>query len=121
MRKAFLCMLGVSIVFCGSAGAASTNLDGQIFVVTKGQQTIKLALVSVVAVPEKTFVVSLNDRVKDLQMRRKVFEDEIEKKKAELIALKASLKYDDGTKGSPFVELERLLQVCVMDPGLAKT
>lgn len=52
-------MLVVLLVGCGNQGEAEkklvekVNITGQVFVVTKGRENIKLALVDVVAIPEK--------------------------------------------------------------------
>lgn len=91
---------------------ATATLDGQIFVVTKGQQAIKLALVSVVAVSEKDLISTVATKAKSIIAQRKELADTIERKKAEVISFKAAAKYSDGSEGSPFAELERLSAIC---------
>lgn len=98
--------------------AASVNVDGQVFIVTKGQQAIKLALVNVVALSEKDLASAVAIKTNQIVADRKELADLIERKKAEVVELKAAAKYMDGSGNSPFLEIDRLQQVCKLTNDL---
>jgi hypothetical protein len=119
LKKIFSLALFAFSILGSSSEAAQTNVEGQIFIVTKGQQTIKLALVNVVAVPERNITSSIDAKTKTILAEQKALGDTIERKKSEVVALKAAIKYNDGSPGSPFAEIDHLMaMICrpTLDP-----
>lgn len=114
MQKVILVLI-VLLAGCGNQGdagkkasenedkkniLANVNISGQIFVITKGRENIKLALVNVVAIPEKEFV----SHIKALQSsgrieQRKALELEMHKTEKEaataLAAFRRTLSSDN--------------------------
>lgn len=115
MRRIFISLLllcASTISLAQGSIAASVTVNGQIFVVTKSQQTVKLALVNVVAIPEKKIKALLEPSAKAMLQDLQVLAATIEQKKQDVARIKAALKNPDGSDISPFAEMEELSKVC---------
>lgn len=112
MKQIVYALLACVAAIHSTVASAAATVDGQIFVVTKGQQAIKLALVSVIAVPEKKFTAALDQRMKPQLGAIQQLTDTIEQRKKEITDIKSSLKAADGAEKAPFVEYDELSQVC---------
>lgn len=82
-------MTGMLLAGCGNHGNA--NISGQVFVVTKGRENIKLALVEVAAIPEKDIMQHLNAKRSNRLEQQKALTPELESAKKEADAAKADL------------------------------
>lgn len=89
MKKIIISCLLACIFICGNAlpatkkSGSNIQLSGQVFIVTKGQQTFKLALVQVFAVPEAIISKAITSRAVDKsEIRRNLTPQLIEKKLA---------------------------------------
>lgn len=96
MRKVIL-MMGLLLAGCGIQGEAEkklaekVSLTGQIFVVTKGRENIKLALVEVAAIPEKDMMQHLNAKYSNRLEQLKPLTPNLELVKKEADAAKVDL------------------------------
>lgn len=82
--KIIIAFLMFSIV-CSSGFAAKneTQIEGQIFIVTKGQQTYKLSLVQVYAIPASTMEKAIQERANTVNAGRQALLPQIISAKAE--------------------------------------
>lgn len=93
--------------------AFASDLEGQIFIVTKGQQTIRLPLVSVSLVPQKQFKEFIDVSIKGSIAEIKETSDQVELKRTEYASLRDSIKISEtSAETNPFVEFDQLGFIC---------
>lgn len=109
IATAFLAIAAMSQAQAAPAPAKSI-IDGQIFVVTKGQNAIKLALVNVVAVSEKDLTALYLEKLGAAGRESNELAAEIEEKKTMVRDLKQATKNTEGY--SWLEELQQLSKVC---------
>jgi|GEM_PF-1484332 len=116
-------LLPILFLACVSmATARADSIEGQIFIVTKGQQAVKLALVTVEVVPEKAVKDTLSALTQSLIEKNRILSESIERKQREIRDYKSGVKgSDDLATGNVFTEGEKLSSVCKVDPQSYKS
>ena len=105
-----VCLLS-SAFFCGSALPAAkktspnVELSGQVFIVTRGQQTFKLALVPVFAVPEAIISKAIASRAADRSAVRRTLIPQIHEKKLRMARRPGAEGDEDERRRNAAVQL----------------
>ncbi|MFZ6773066.1 hypothetical protein ACO0LB_10170 [Undibacterium sp. SXout7W] len=116
MKKIFVTLIA-SLFMVGSAFAApgpSVQIDGQVFIVTKGQQPIKLALVNVSVISEKNVKLALNE-VFLRATKNNALVEKIDALRNSINAEKDKSSPADGGI-NPFLEMEKMVGICMPLP-----
>lgn len=109
-----------SVLFLLSSMSSASDLDGQIFIVTKGQQTIRLPLITITLISQKKVKDAIETDLKAKLLAIQNVNEEIELKKAEYFSLKKSVEIkEEGKDVHPFIEFEQLKAVCFPVGGIA--
>ena len=121
MAKTTSILFVALIVIAGVATAENVSVDGQIFIVTKAQQAIKLALVRTSAVPEKSVLSLIEDHNASFEKNESLART-IEEKRIEIIKIKTELKNPNNSlEQFPFLEMEKLARDdCKQSEGSVK-
>ncbi|MFZ6777316.1 hypothetical protein ACO0LD_10870 [Undibacterium sp. Ji83W] len=113
MKKLLLILF---LTYVSTAIARADSIEGQVFIVTKGQQAVKLALVTVEVVPEKTVKDTLSALTQSLIEKNRILSENIDGKQREIRDYKSGVKSsDDLATGDVFTEGEKLASVCKLD------
>lgn len=112
MTRTIYSLLYGALFLWTNSYAASSVIEGQIFIATKGQQTFKLPLVNVVAVPEKKLQSILDSRAQSYLAKIESLTSAIEQKRREIADSTSSLQATDSTEKPPMIEVDELSQVC---------
>lgn len=108
--------------YFSTAMARADLIEGQIFVVTKGQQAVKLALVTVEVVPEKIVKENLSRLTATLVEKNKILSENIDGKQRVIKEYKSSIKKsDNSTTDDVFTEAEKLASVCKLEDTSKKS
>lgn len=101
-----------------SARVKSSNISGQVFIVTQGRENIKLALVEISAIPEKDIIQYLDAKhrngleqqkvlMPELESAKKEYEAaQVERKIAHEISLEATGRYTN--RGNTYAEQKKI-------------